>query len=196
MIELDPRTTALVLIDLQNGILALQTAPRPSSEVLAGAKRLAARFRAHHAPVVAVRVAFASDYADAAPGETDLPPNRPAGGLPAAWAQLADGLVEPGDLVVTKHQWGAFQGTDLDLHLRRRGIHTIVIGGIATNFGVESTVRHGWELGYGMVVAEDVCASVAADMHAFAVSSIFPRIARVASSETISFGPGHRPAHT
>ena len=63
----------------------------------------------------------------------------------------------PTDLVITKRQWGAFHGTELDLQLRRRGIRCIVLGGIATNIGVESTARAALELGYELVIAEDMC---------------------------------------
>ena len=88
----------------------------------------------------------------------------------------------PGDLVVVKRQWGAFYGTDLDFQLRRRGVDTIVLGGVATNIGVESTARQAWELGFAVVVAEDLCATHSADMHAFAVEKIFPRLSRVVAS--------------
>jgi nicotinamidase-related amidase len=187
VITLDPRSTALVLIDLQNGILALDTRPRPSSEVLAAGRSLAGRFRVAGSPVVLVRVAFAPDYADAPPGLTDVPSNRPKGGLPAEWSRLADGLAAPSDLLVVKHQWGAFHGTDLDLQLRRRGIDTIVIGGIATNFGVESTVRQAWEFGYHVVVVEDACAAISTELHTIAVRTILPRIARVALAADLAF---------
>jgi nicotinamidase-related amidase len=87
--------------------------------------------------------------------------------------------------VITKRQWGAFYGTELDLQLRRRGIRTIVIGGIATNFGVESTARDAFERGYEQVFAEDAMSSVSAEAHRFAVSVVFPRIGRVRSTDEI-----------
>ena len=182
---LDRSSTALVLIDLQEGILAMPTAPRASSEVLASAKALAQRFRAAQAPVILVRVAFASNFADAPSMRVDQPPAWPEGGLPLQWSELAGGLHEPGDIVITKRQWGAFTGTELDLQLRRRGIRSIVIGGIATNFGVESTVRHAWELGYDSLVVEDICTSLSAELHATAIRHILPRIARIVSSDQI-----------
>ncbi len=132
-----------------------------------------------------VHVHFAPDFSDALRQPVDSPMQRPAGGLPADFADFADGLVEAGDIIVTKRQWGAFYGTDLDLQLRRRGVTTIVLGGIATNFGVESTARAAWEHGYEVVFAEDAMTSVAEGMHRFAVESIFPRIGRVASSDAI-----------
>jgi nicotinamidase-related amidase len=91
----------------------------------------------------------------------------------------------PGDIHVTKRQWGAFYGTDLDLQLRRRGIGTVLLGGVATNFGVESTARDAWERNYRVVFVEDAMSSVTAEAHAFAISTIFPRIGRVRSSAQI-----------
>lgn len=182
MISMDPKRTALVLIDLQNGIVGMPVAPRPADAVVATGKALAARFREAGAQVVLFRVAFADDYADAPRQLVDRPMARPPGGLPAGWSSLVDGLEQPGDLVVTKKQWGGFYGTDLDLALRRRGIDTMVLGGIATNFGVESTARQAWEFGYAVVLVEDACTSVAADLHDMAVTQVLPRIARVIQS--------------
>jgi len=187
MPTLDPKTSALVLIDLQKGIVATPTEPRPGGEALATGVALAQLFRAAKAPVVLVRVAFADDYADAPPSNVDSPTQLPPGGLPAAWSELADGLAAPGDIHIVKRQWGAFHGTDLDLQLRRRGVRTLVVGGIATNFGVESTVRAAWEHGYDVVVPENACASRSAKMHDFAIRDIFPRLARVVRSADIVF---------
>ncbi len=133
----DPRTTALVLIDLQNGTIGGPLAPRSGAEVLATGRALARRFRSAGALVALARVTFAQDFADTPSQRVDQPFKRPESVLPAAWSTLAEGLAQPTDLVITKHQWGAFYGTELDLQLRRRGIRTVVLGGIATNFGVE-----------------------------------------------------------
>ena len=186
MIELDPRTTALVLIDLQNGIVGRTLAPRSGAEVAGRAKELAQRFRAAGARVVLVRVGWSSDFGEILSQPVDEPMQRPAGGLPAGWGELIDGLAEPGDIQIVKQQWGAFYGTGLDLQLRRRGIETVVLGGIATNFGVESTARQAWEHGYAVVLAEDACASLSAELHEMAIRHIFPRISRVAQSADIA----------
>jgi nicotinamidase-related amidase len=190
MIHLDPATTALVLVDLQNGIVGMPLAPRSGPDVLAVGKNLAERFRAAKAKVVLVRVDFAEDFADAPSTPVDQPMPRPPGGMPNEWSALAAGLAQPGDLHIVKRQWGAFHGTELDLQLRRRGIRTIVLGGVATNFGVESTARQAWEHGYAGAIAEDACASRSADLHAVAVEAIFPRIARVAQSGDLEFAGG------
>src|SRR6202041_3655075 len=95
------------------------------------------------------------------------------------------GLAEPSDIRITKRQWGAFYGTELDLQLRRRGVTTVVIGGIATNMGVESTARAAHEHGYAVVLADDATAGFSAEIHAFAFEHIFPHLGRVAKADEI-----------
>jgi nicotinamidase-related amidase len=109
-----------------------------------------------------------------------------AGNPPAGWDEIVPELgPREGDLVITKRQWGAFYGTALDLQLRRRGINTIVLGGIATNFGVESTARDAYERGYAQVLVEDAMSSMTAEMHAFPVANIFPRFGLIRSTEQV-----------
>ena len=183
-LDLDPRTTALVLIDLQRGIVSRPTAPHASADVVKRGVALAGAFRSQGAFVVLVRVAFSPDDGDR------LKPRIDAAMPPGPWpADFADLLPEvgprDGDFVVTKHQWGAFYGTELDLQLRRRGIRTIVIGGISTNFGVESTARDAWERAYQLVFVEDAMAGPTAEAHAFATGTIFPRLGLVRSTEQV-----------
>jgi len=188
--NLDPRTTALVLIDLQKGVLGQPWLPHPASEVLESATELAGRFRRAGATVVQVRVCWSSDFADALRQPVDRPSTRSAGGYPADFAEFPEGLVEPSDIIITKRQWGAFYGTELDLQLRRRGVQTIVLGGIATNFGVESTARDAWERGYAIVIAEDLTSSFSNEFHQFSIQHILPRIGVISSSAAISFKEG------
>ena len=177
---IDPRTTALVLVDLQQSVVALPLAPRPAAEVVANAVRLLERFHSLGATVVLVRVAFL-DGQDRLNLPVDTPPPARVGP-----SELVPEVgPQPDDIVITKRQWGAFYGTELDLQLRRRGVRTIVIGGIATNFGVESTARDAYERGYAQVFAEDAMTSVNAEAHRLAVSVVFPRIGRVRSTDEI-----------
>ena len=187
MEKLDPRSTALVLIDLQNGVLALPLAPNDASAVLAASRRLATQFRTVGAPVFMVRVGWSPDFGDAPGQHVERPIARPANGFPADWSDFAPGIIEPSDFVILKRQWNAFYGTELDLQLRRRSIKTIVLGGIATNFGVESTARSAWEQGYDVVFATDAMTSLAADLHEFALEKILPRIGIVSASAEIAF---------
>jgi len=185
MLTLPAATTALILVDLQKGIVAMPVAPHSGAAVLKAGQDLARRFRAAGAPVVLVTVAWSPDFGDALRTPVDRPPQVPKGGYPSEFLELADGLAEPSDIRVVKRQWGAFYGTDLDLQLRRRGVTTVVIGGIATNMGVESTARAAHEHGYGVVLPEDAAASRSADMHAFAFAHIFPALGRVVSAADV-----------
>ena len=178
LLKLDPATTALVLIDLQQGILPYAKAPYGAAAVLANAVPLVAAFRKLNLPVVRVKVGWSADGGDALKATVDAP--NPPGALPADW--LADPVELPtqaGDIAIVKRQWGAFHGTELDLQLRRRGIRTIVLAGIATSIGVESTARCAWELGYDIVFAEDATSGSDAGMHANSFEKVFPRLGRV-----------------
>lgn len=185
MQALDPKTTALVLIDLQKGIVGRPLAPHSGSDVVKKAMELATRFRQTGAPVVLVNVGWSPDFKDSLRQPVDMPMAPPPGGFPADFMELAEGLAMPGDIRITKRQWGAFYGTELDLQLRRRGIQTIVLGGISTNIGVESTARQAWEHGYALVLAEDATTSQSAEMHDFATKNIFPRISRIVKSAEV-----------
>lgn len=187
MIQLDPASTALILVDLQKGILGTLAEPHSCAAVFAKGIELSQRFRAAGAPVVRVRVDLGPDFADAPSNLVDQPTARPPGGLPADFAEFPDDPAAQGDLIVTKRHWGAFHGTDLDLRLRRRGVRTVVIGGVATNIGVESTARNAHDHGYDVVVVEDATTGRSAQMHAFAFEHIFPRLARVARAVDLSF---------
>ncbi len=146
--------------------------------MLAHAAPLAAAFRAAKAPVVLVKVGFSADGGDTLKAIVDAP--NPPGAPPANWmADTAELPPQPGDIHIVKRQWGAFHGTELDLQLRRRGIRTIVLAGIATAIGVESTARFAWELGYDIVFAEDATSGPDAAMHANSFEKVFPRLGRV-----------------
>jgi nicotinamidase-related amidase len=183
VLSFDPQSTALVLIDLQNGVMSRTTAPYTTGEVMARCVELADALRKRGSTVIYVRV----DVNDILHRTVDAPgrdPNAPP--LPASASELAPGCgFESGDLVVTKRSWGAFYGTDLDQQLRRRNVRTIVMGGVATNMGVESTARAAFDRGYDLVFAEDAMSSLAAEAHEFAIKTIFPRMGRVRSTEEI-----------
>ena len=182
-LELTAAKTALIVIDLQAGILARPAAPYTSADVLERSARLCARFREVGAHIVLVRVSFAADESDVPSQASDEPMQR---GRPAGWDVLSPALGSSArDIHITKHQWGAFYGTELDLQLRRRGLTTLVMCGISTNFGVESTARDAWERNYAIVFAEDAMTSFDGAAHTFAVKTIFPRLGRVRSTNEV-----------
>jgi nicotinamidase-related amidase len=169
--------TALVLIDLQKGIVAQPTA-HPTGPVIANAARLARAFRARQWPVVLVHVT------GSAPGRTDV--TRPNATRPADWAELVAELEQqPGDHVIAKQRWGAFIGTELDAHLRERNVTQIVLGGVATSIGVESTARSAFDYGYNVVLVSDAMTDMNADAHRNSVEKIFPRLGEVDFTENV-----------
>lgn len=183
-LTLDPATTALVLIDLQRGIIGAPTAPHAASDVIARAARLAKRFRERHALVVLVHV-DPGPHGELFPRPiTDV--DRPPFNVPPEWTELVPELGRSDDdVIVTKHQPSALYATDLEVQLRRRGIRTIVRGGISTNVGVEATAREAFERGYEQVFVEDAMTARDAELHTLAVKRFFPTIGRVRTTDEV-----------
>jgi nicotinamidase-related amidase len=198
-LTIDAASTALVLIDLQRGIAAGTTLPNAAADVVVRAARLAAACRARGVAVVLVHV-------DPGPNGVLFP--RPVADQPRPPMQITPEFSEfdpalgrdPSDVVVTKHQPNAFYGTDLEIQLRRRGVRTILLGGISTNVGVEATARGAHERGFEQVFVPDVMAAREADLHEHSVRRIFPTLGRVrrldvvlAALEPKARGPGGVP---
>jgi nicotinamidase-related amidase len=180
---LDPRT-ALVVIDLQRGIAALPTKPHSAADTVARSAELAAAFRKRGLPVVLVNVDFSADGGDVPPGRTEA--KAGGGARPDDFAELVDEMdVQPTDLLVTKRNWGAFHGTGLDVQLRRRGVTGIVLTGIATSIGVESTARAAHEHGYNVTIVSDATSDMDADAHANSLDKIFPRLGETAATAEV-----------
>ncbi len=178
-----PKSSALILIDLQNGITSRQLAPYSSADVVSRAKQLATELRRRGSTIVFVHVLM-SEVLSLPVDSPTRDPNAPP--PPASASELREDLDrQPEDLIITKRQWGAFYGTELGQQLHRRGIRTIIIGGIATNFGVESTARAAFDRGYELIFVEDAMSSFSADAHQFATQTIFPRMGRVRSTQQV-----------
>jgi nicotinamidase-related amidase len=179
-LHIDFKKTALVLIDLQKGIVAMPG----GHEVVENAVKLVDVFRKNNGFISFVRVSFLDGKDSLHPivDPTDAPPvNRPEG-----WDELVPELgVTEKDYIVTKRQWGAFFGTDLDLQLRRRGIDTIVLCGIATNIGVESTAREAFQYGYNQIFITDAMTTFSQEAHDASIKFIFPRIGKLRSTDEI-----------
>ncbi len=159
---------ALVVIDMQKGITGLPCA-HPMPGIVANVAAITKAFRAKGAPVVLVNVA------GAAPGRTDQGPMNWT--PPADWAELIPELEQqPSDHLVTKTTWGAFHNTDLGDYLKAQGATQVVLCGVATSIGVESTARTAYEHGYNVVLVTDAMTDLDAGMHDHAVAKVFPRL--------------------
>jgi len=170
-------TAALVIIDLQKGIVGLPTV-HPVGEIISRNGQLARIFRERGLPVVLVNVA------GWAPGRTERP--RPGGKLPAEWSDLIPELnQQPEDHTVTKRTWGAFTNTGLEAHLKNLGVRQVVIAGIATSLGVESTARQAYEFGFNVTLAVDAMTDTNPEAHLNSVTRIFPRLGETGTTQEI-----------
>ncbi|HEX4737306.1 MAG TPA: isochorismatase family protein [Allosphingosinicella sp.] len=183
-LSFDPASTVLVLVDLQNFTLALETVPHPTSKVLANSIRLAEACRRAGILVVLVRVGHDDNKMPHPSPKTDAS----FGGFqqgPEAKEIPPELGPRPGDVIVDKYNWGAFHGTNLDTHLRRRGIDTLIVGGLTTNVGVDTTMRQAQERGYHQVLVEDAAAAMSPEEHDYVLRIIAPRLSRVRRTEEV-----------
>ena len=186
MLKLEQKTTSLIVIDLQEGILHPELVPFGPKQIVRQAAALGHAFEQAGSPIILTTTDFASGYVDAPRGLADSPWELPKGGLPARFANLVPEIdALPAAVRLVKRQMSAFFGSELDLQLRRRGCETVVICGVATNLGVEATARAAFDLNYNVVLASDACSSVAPGWHEFATEKILPRIARVRETREI-----------
>ena len=173
---LDPKT-ALIVIDLQKLIVGLPTA-HPMSGILASTAELLQAFRRRGLPVVLVNAT------GGAPGRTEAKWNMQ--NLPPDWADLAPELnAQPSDLLISKKTWGAFTNTDLAARLKALGVTQVVVGGVATSLGVESTARYAHELGFHVTLATDAMTDMSREAHDNSVTRIFPRLGETGTTKEI-----------
>jgi nicotinamidase-related amidase len=168
---------ALVLIDLQKGVVGLPTA-HPTREIIARAAQLARAFRERRTPVVLVNVTAA------APGRTEA--GRPKLSFPEGWTDLVPELEQhPDDYLLSKQRVGAFHGTSLDAYLRGRGVTQVFLGGVSTSAGVEATAPSAYDLGYNVALVVDAMTDLNADTHRHSVEKIFPRIGETEITQNV-----------
>jgi nicotinamidase-related amidase len=173
---LDP-VTALIVVDLQKG-LAGSTFIHPIGDIVTRAQNLVTAFRRHALPIALVNVD------GTAPGRTERP--RHIRQLPDGWTDLLPELGrQPGDIVVTKRTWGGFASTDLEHQLRRRGVTQVVLSGVATGTGVESTARQAYEAGFNVTLAIDAMTDARPDAHDYSIANVFPRLGETGATQAI-----------
>lgn len=184
--RLDPKTTALLVMDFQ--MLIVEGFADGKEDLLDRTSRLIGAARKADMMVLYVVVGFRPGHPEISPRNAVFGPVRKSGmfvsGTPGTEIHPAVGP-EPGEIVVTKHRVGAFLGTDLDMALRANGMETLVLAGIATSGVVLSTLRHAADADYQIVVASDCCSDRDAEVHRVLLEKVFPRQAKVLTSEEI-----------
>ncbi|SFD81040.1 isochorismatase family protein [Salipiger profundus] len=174
--QLDP-ASALIIVDLQKGITAYPCA-HPMDDIVGRAAKLATEFRSKNLPVVLVNVT------GSAPGRNE------SGGsgatFPEDFAKFVPELdQQPGDIVASKQTWGAFTGTGLEQTLRDLNVTQVVICGVATSIGAESTARQAHEAGFHVTLVTDAMTDVNPEAHAHTVSRIFPRLGETGTTDEV-----------
>jgi nicotinamidase-related amidase len=173
---IDPKT-ALIVIDLQQGIVSLPTL-HPIGDVVKNARALADAFRRRGLPVVLVNVD------GGAPGRTEQP--RRTAAFPAGWTDLVPELnQQPSDIVVTKRTWGAFASTDLEHQLKALDVTQVVIVGVATGTGVEATARQAYEQAFNVTLAIDAMTDTRPQAHDYSIAQVFPRLGETGTTQEI-----------
>jgi nicotinamidase-related amidase len=177
---LDPKT-ALIVVDLQKGIVGMPGPVLPIDDVIRRSASLAAAFREHGLPVVLVNAT------GRAPGRTEGGRSRGNGAAPSPdWADIVDELdPQPTDIRITKQRWGAFHGTALDERLREHGVTQVVLTGVSTSAGVESTARFAHEHGYHVTLATDAMTDTDPATHENSVQRIFPKLGETGTTAEI-----------
>jgi nicotinamidase-related amidase len=174
---LDP-VTALLVVDLQKGLIG-HPFIHPIDEVVGHTRELLDAFRAQQLPVVLINVA------GRAPGRTEQAA-RLLNELPPEWTDFIPQLgQQPEDILVTKRTWGAFASTDLEARLKSRGVSQVVITGIATGTGVESTARQAYEAGFNVTLAVDAMTDGRPEAHAYSLANVFPRLGETGTTREI-----------
>jgi nicotinamidase-related amidase len=176
--------TALVVIDLQKGITAMQTEPYTSKVVIENTAKILKEARKNNMSVFLIHVTPSPDLKDALRPVSET--SFQVSGYNPSWSEFVPELnIQPSDFLITKHQWGAFYGTELDLQLRRRGIDTIIFCGISTNFGVESTARFAYEYGFNQIFVQDAMAARSKEEHEHPLKYIFPRLGLIRKTDEV-----------
>lgn len=188
----DLSKTAFLAIDLQKGIVENGTLlPYDNQTILKKNQQLAAALTNTAAMNILVNVdietfRYLSKKNDVTQNSTSSA--TPPAAIPKEFTDLllAPALEEAANtLTITKHNPSAFFGTSLDLQLRRRGIDTLILSGVATSNGVYATALDAFQYGYHVIVAEDACSDREEEIHRLFVEKIFPRTTRVRSTKEI-----------
>jgi nicotinamidase-related amidase len=174
--SLDPNT-ALIIVDLQKGIVTFPVV-HPIEGIVDRSRALLDAFRQRGLPVVLVNVD------GAAPGRTERP--RHSEPFPPGWTDFIPELDrQPSDITVTKRTWGAFASTDLEARLKTLGVTQVVLAGVATGTGVESTARQAYEHGFHVTLAIDAMTDTRAEAHAYSIDNVFPKLGETGTARQI-----------
>lgn len=171
------RPVALIAVDLQLGILAAAR-PADAARIVAATSALAEACHERGYPVVWVRALGLP------PGRTERP--MPDDEPPADFAEFDERLpIGPDDLVIAKRALSAFTVPELEPALASAEVSDVVVTGIATGMGVESTARGAYDAGYSVIVARDAVTDPYAVRGEHSLTHVIPGIGQVGTTAEI-----------
>jgi nicotinamidase-related amidase len=188
MDKLDPKKTALLVMDYQSGIL--DRVGDEKEALLANANKLLDAARKANVRVVYVVVNFRPGYPEVSPNNVSFSmlkgSNMFAAGTPGT--EIHPAVAPKSDeVVVVKHRVSAFAGTDMEMVLRANGIDTLVMAGISTSGVVLSTTRHAADADYKLVIVEDASADPDAEVHRVLFEKVLARQAAIVKTADVTF---------
>jgi nicotinamidase-related amidase len=186
--SLDPSRTALLVMDLQAEIVG--RFPDGCVPLLERIATLIAAARTAQVPVIYVVVGFRPGYPEVSPRNQSFSAVTSTGKFttqPPGADIVAAVRPQPEDVIIVKHRVGAFSATDLDMILRAKGVDTLVLTGLATSGVVLSTLRHGADADYRMIVVADCCADGDDEVHRVLTEKVFVRQASVIAASELAF---------
>jgi len=186
-LAIDPKTSALLVMDFQRAVVQGFTADPEA--LLARTARLIAAARAAKMPVIYVVVGFRPGFPEVSPRNRSFSAVRQSGRFAAGSGDSeVHAAVAPAadEVVVTKHRVSAFAGTDLEQILRAGELRTLVLAGIATSGVVLSTIRHAADADYELVVVSDCCDDRDPEVHRVLLEKVFPRQATVVDADAVA----------
>lgn len=194
--KVDPAHTAAVVVDVQNDFCAPggyydRTGARLDGiqAMIPHLQRFLAAARRARVPVIFVGAAYDEPFLSGVQKERHIRrfgkvvPYCESGTWGAEFYQVGP---EPGEPVVRKRRYSAFHGTDLDLHLRARGVRTVVLTGVATNVCVETAARDAYMRDYYVVVVGDCTAARDDDFHRGALANVEASFGVVSTADALA----------
>jgi nicotinamidase-related amidase len=181
----DPSHTAVLSMDMQNGIVAIYAASAP--EMVGRCADVLKAARSRNMPVIHIRVGFRPGLPEMSTRNQLLGPIKSSDHHQQLFHGTGGDIhpalgPEENDIVVTKHRVSAFVGTDLAMILRAQEIDTLVLFGIATSGVVLATVLEASDADYRLIVIKDCCIDMDADLHTSLVDKVFARRAMVVTA--------------
>lgn len=183
MNPIEPSRTAVLVMDFQAEIIAMLGDKAPA--VLERAATVVAAARKARLPIVYIVVGFRPGYPEVSPRNASFAQVTKSGRFVTTTPGsdiVAAVKPEEGDVIVLKHRVGAFSGTELELVLRARGIERLILFGLSTSGVTLSTVRHGADADYQLVVVKDCCADGDDEVHRVLTEKVFARQATVVTA--------------